>query len=235
MTYLKFLSFIFGLLLLSSNAQATGQERLFNSYIQNNQFYTNQLEVKSKRIFNLIHAECNEQASYIRLKPRVVIPYRFTLPDLQDLNDVDFNTIHPSFGQWVERARINACGQQATINTLVVAFDTLSMPTMYPLLNGQTQISIQYQSIAENIVANEIQVNTNCSEKGVVVDTNLIGYRSSENNQLIPENDNAGWFEKWTVLACKKTHNVNLAVIPDPRTQYQYIAELDKSSQDISE
>ncbi len=229
------ISIVIGTTILTSNALAQGQSRLFDQYIKDNKFYANQLEIKAKRIFDLTYPNCDQQASYIRLKPQVLVPYRFTLPDGQDMNELDFNAIHPSFGQWVERARINSCGQQATINTLIVAFDTLSMPVMYPMLNGQTKISIQYQSIAEDIVINEIQLKTNCSEKGIITDTNLIGYRSSENSGLTSEDDNAGWFEKWIIQSCKKTHNVNLAIIPDPRTQYQYIAELDETNLESEE
>jgi len=223
--------FILMICLLSvvGDAHATNaQEKLFFQYIKNNQFYTNQLEIKSKRIFRLGYPDCTAMASYVRLNPKILTPYQFTVKARtdEDTSPIHFNALNPSSGQWVERARIMACGESAIINTLVVAYDTDQPPLIYPLLNGQTHIDIKFQSRAENVAFREIQSKTGCSDRGLILNTSLIGYLSAEGNSLSATDNNAGWFEKWTVEACTETYDVNMAILPDPRNQFRYIANL---------
>jgi hypothetical protein len=209
----------------------SGQEIIFDRYILKNTFYTAQLQLKAKRIFQKTFPNCNEKLAYVRLKPTVIVPAKYTVSDsLEDIQGLDFDSLHPSFGQWIEHARINACNNKTTINILVTASHQEQIPILFPLLNGTTRIEIKHQSTAEKIVNDAIVTNTNCSDPGIILGTEIIGYLTPQGNRLAETDQQAGWFEEWTVEACTESYDVNVAILTDPRTQYRYIAELKKDA-----
>ena len=208
-----------------------GQEIIFDRYIVKNTFYTAQLQLKAKRIFRATFPACQEKQAYVRLKPAIIVPPLFTVSeDIEALQNTEYNALHPSFGQWVEQSKIHACGKNAVINILVTAHDHAHVPIFFPLLNGTTDVDIKLQSHAEKITGKAIADNTDCRDQGVVLNTEIIGYLSQEGGRLTGKNEDAGWFEKWTIESCKKIHEVNLAILPDPRKQFRFVAELKTSS-----
>jgi len=231
-----FLLIIFSTLLPQPSLAKEGQEIIFDRYILKNTTYTSQLQLKAKRIFQETFPDCVEKLAYVRLKPTIIVPANFTVSDdPEDIQNLDFNDLHPSFGQWVEHARINGCDEKTTINILATANDAQLVPVLFPLVNGTTKVEIKHQSIAEKNVSDAVATNTDCSDPGIVLGTEIIGYLAPGGNRLAETDQQAGWFEKWVIEACAKEYTVNLAALPDPRTQYRYIAEFKTESDDTKE
>lgn len=209
---------------------ANDSDKLFQNYITQNKFYMSQIALKADRVFKLTYPTCESEIKTTRLKPVVIIPRIFEQKisrDDDNLPKYKFVNIHPSRGQWIERAILNACGKVAQINLLVTAYDLNMVPEIYPLINGQTKVEIIDQSKAESAVKAEIKSVSKCQSNSFIIGSNFMGYRDPEFKASLSRTDkNAGWVEQWIVNACDKDEIVNLAVLPDPRTRYRYVAKI---------
>lgn len=209
--------------------QKENSDRLFQNYITQNQFYVSQITLKSERVFQLTYPECASDIKVTRLKPTVLIPRIFDKEKTkQDApSQYEYSNIHPSHGQWIERSILNACGKFAQINLLVTAYALDQIPDIYPLINGQTKIDIIAQSKAENIVRQEIKSATKCQSSSFIVGTFFMGFRDPSSNATLSKTDkNAGWVEQWVVNACDKDTVINVAILPDPKSRYKFVAKI---------
>lgn len=213
------------LIVLFSALADDANARFFEQYLIHNKAYTSAVNKKFNTIFTHTYPDCKKTPKIIRLKPEIISPAHFSQNNKEkELSEL--SKANPEYGQWVEKAKLNGCGKQTNINLLSVAHFPEQSPLLYPLLNGQTKIPPIYQARAEEIVFNTIQDSNNCPTSSIVTNTHFLGYRSKENKSIAKDNQNLGWFERWSVEACDSETLVNLVVLPDPRTQYRYIAKI---------
>jgi len=133
---------------------------------------------------------------------------------------------HPYHGQWVESAIGKACNQSSRFNLLVTAYDIKRMPLLHPLINGKTLIEPLGQSKAEQAIKKILTVSKNCRTTTAVMDTTFLGYKTQDNKRLSIDDNNLGWFEQWIVDGCGSIETINLAILPDPKTKYRYVAKV---------
>ncbi len=202
---------------------------LFDSYIKSNTLYIATVENKFKNIFSLAAPDCNNEVTIKRLKPQILVSPTFNLNnDIQrdkDDNSSTNNNNHPDYGQWIEKSVVSGCDTSIRLNVISIAYDSNSIPSVYPLMNGRTRIDPIHQIMAEKSAHDTLRNTTECSVKGMIHDTQFIGYRT-ENNTISETDQNLGWFEQWTIKACNTNHAINMAVLPDPRTRYRFVAKV---------
>jgi hypothetical protein len=206
------------------------QTKLFNDYITLNKTYVTKLTHKHHQIFKHTYPECHNTITIKRLKPQIKIKAFFETPkDISDDVDISSLSYHPAHGQWIEKAKLGACGKTIISNNIVIGYSSSRVAEISPLVNGQTRIDPIFQRKAEAAISKALKTPTiACHSEILAIDTQFLGYPSQNTNALVPSDDNAGWFEKWTVTACRKTHDVNLAILPDARTTYRYLARIQK-------
>lgn len=220
---MKFLLFSIAFILTPYAVSA----QTLSQYLINNQEYIQSIDKKFTSIFLRAYPDCNNEIKIKRLKPKEIVKTHFSFDDFEDKDNFkELNKRHPEYGQWIEKAIGHACDKKIRLNILSIAFNSEKKPLVYPLLNGRTNIHPLYQSTAQMAVDKILTNNKNCRSPNVVIDTQFLGYRSLENKTMTPKNQNVGWFEQWVVDTCNIKKTVNLAVLPDPRTQYRYIAQV---------
>jgi len=211
---MKYLLIVFSLLLFSAPISAQSISDNFKTYIIKNDIYTQALDKKFKDMFEYAFPECNQNIEITRLNPKTLLPFIH----LETQNVIE---THPHHGQWIESAIGGACDQSSIFNLLVTAYNSEKEPVLYPLINGKTQIDPLAQSNAEQSVYNALD----CRTTKIVMNTKFLGYRSEDGKKLSVDDNNLGWFEQWIVDGCNSIQTVNLAILPDPKTKYRYVAK----------
>jgi len=207
------------------SASDTAPSKEFKNYISANKNYTNTLTQKFSDVFKYIYPDCDQDIQFQRLNPRILLQPYFTPIESVEMKG-DFSNLTPHIGQWIETTTVNSCGKSLRLNLLTTAYSENKPPILHPLINGKTKIEPLNQSLAENSVSKSLTEARNCRTSKTVINTSFLGYRSSDKNKLMPDNENLGWFERWTVNACNKIETVNLAILPDPRTKHRYVAKV---------
>lgn len=192
---------------------------LFKEYITKNSIYIEKLNQKAEDIFKYTFPLCEEKIKVSRLKPTILLSSKM-VPTQDSLID------HPDHGQWIESSMISGCAQKIKFNILSTAYNSSSPPLLHPLINGRTKIEALNQSKAEQAIRETLRTSRNCRSSKTITNTTFYGYRTPNPQKLSAENQNMGWLEKWDVDACGKTESVNLAILPDPRTKYKYVAKV---------
>lgn len=202
-------------------------KELFLRYVAANTSYNNAISDKSMRLFSLTFPECQAVATLKRLTPRVIITPRYDGLGLDDINrPYTFENVNPTQGQWVDRSLITGCGQTAQFNYIASAYDIDKIPTLYPILNGQTRIDIIDQPQAEKAVHDKIQSSTSCQKRPTVLGSIFLGYNDGTQGGMAETNKNRGWYERWIVRACDTPYAINLATVPDGSQRYRYIIQI---------
>lgn len=197
----------------------------YKNYISTNKNYINALKNKQTNIFKYIYPDCNEEVIFKRLNPKILLQPYFISKENIEIVDDNLNS-NPHIGQWIESTIATSCNESTRLNILTTAYNENEFPIFYPLINGKTKIKPLSQSLAEDVIYQNVTKIRDCRTSKTVLDTLFLGYRSSDKNKLKPNNQNLGWFEQWTVNACNKIETVNLAILPDPKTKYRYIAKI---------
>ena len=87
------------------------------------------------------------------------------------------------------------------------------------------------QEKAENMVSQTINNELGCFDSIFVLGTRLMGYKNATDDKLSTEDENAGWYERWIVEACKQYRTINIAILPDPKTRYNYVIQIAKEEE----
>lgn len=225
-TIIILLFIISSLISVSANASDT-QKKIFKRYITTNAQYKEQIKSNSTKIAKLTFTECQNDIDYARLKPTILIEPVFSKRDEKKEDTDTNNPLHPSYGQWIERSIVTACNNKIIINHLVIAGHEKNSPTFFPMVNGRTKIDQIYQSRVLDMITEKLRQNDKkCHGKIFTMDTNVMGYRNPATNALSETDHNSGWFERWVIKACDQSYNINIAVLPDPRTTYRFIVRI---------
>lgn len=217
------------LIFIANNSITLGsglQNKLFNQYITSNNAYISLLnsnvQILSKKTFE----ECDATKSIKRLKPRILETAQFIIK--QSGKEETINGEHPHKGQWIERFSVNACSENLTLNHLAIA-NLHQEPTILPVINGNSLTEIIFHTKILNTLKQNLRDHeTKCHSDIFVRNTGVLGYRNPETNSLSRENKSAGWFERWIVDACRRTYNINLGILPDPKTTYRFISRIEE-------
>lgn len=238
------------LFVLSSPAIAQEDEphAFFDDFVTQNTEYKNLIAHKAERIFRLTHPQCQDPVKTIRVHPHILLQpaERVERPDgpkddsQKDVDAVQLRNVHaqsgnelkgttppaPAYGQWIERINITACGRSSLINQLIVAY-TGETPMIYPLINGQTRLDPIDQPFAEAAIVERLKkLDKPCDVMPFTIDSNIIGYRTEDGRSIKKEDTGYGWFERWHIRACDTYYQANIAILPDPKTRYRYVARL---------
>lgn len=213
--------------------QAQTASPLFLRYLTDNPDYNVYLRSKLDRLFKISFPQCDSVNSVQRLTPKILTPVSFRdnksdQVEKEPITPDQFYKMHPSNGQWIDRSLVTGCGQTTQLNMLATGYDIASTPEIFPLLNGQTNIEIIDQRNAESAVSASLAEGVGCYEPVFVLGSVFLGYKSADNPSLTKENQNAGWYERWVVRACNTARSINLAIVPDGKTRYKFIARLAK-------
>ncbi|PCH99351.1 MAG: hypothetical protein COB76_05970 [Alphaproteobacteria bacterium] len=241
------------LLLFSSSvtlAEEPIEHEFFDKFIKENEEFEHSLNLKIERVFRLTHLNCVSSLKIERQKPSIIsmpierptfkdadpdtmrkkdtiIENRIVKKDTA-INDDDKNAPSPAYGQWIEHNIVTGCGETTRVNSLVVAYSDL-MPLIYPLLSGKTALDPIDQPFAEQSLMTRLKkLERPCEGTPFVSNTDLVGYRIKSGKAISQEDTGYGRFERWDITACDTKYSANIAILPDPKKRYRYIARLKK-------
>lgn len=229
----------------------TEEPEFFTNFVKNHKEYHNNIRFKAERIFRLTYENCENNLAYSYPIQQILIdpverdvnnfnvkqvdidsgeefPDGFDEEPKEDTNNNDAPPA-PIYGQWIERLLVQGCDQTLPVNLLIIAYEGKN-PVILPLINGKTQLDPIDQPFVEKAIAERlVKQERPCELAPFVINTDLVGYRSASGSGLIPKDEGYGWFEKWTVRACDRKFDANIAILPDPKTRYRYIARLKRT------
>jgi len=225
------ISFIF----LTTAAHA--DDAAFKEFVTANDQYSSTLNLAVKRVFNIAYPQCDDTPIITKRVQQPLTPImtqgdKSVLDDKVERHaknedeDIDTDPTTPIYGQWLERALVKACDKTSVINHLAVAYDE-TQPVILPLLNGKTRLDAIDQPLAEKAIMEQLnKSNTPCEAQPLIIDTDVIGYRTKDNKSVINTDMDNGWFEKWDIRACDTKYDANIAILPDPKLRFKYIVRL---------
>ena len=208
----------------------TGYE-LFLRYLTNNPQYNTQVRTKINRLFEITFQDCGTIDSIQRQVPEIILTPAFRSDSLERNNKtglLNFNDIHPTHGQWIDKNVVKGCGKTTQLNILATAYDLEKTPSMFPAVNGQTRIAIIDQANAEKAIAEKIDTQLDCFDSIFVLGSRFLGYKKANDNSITQQDENSGWYERWVVEACNDYLTINLAILPDPENRFEFIAQIAK-------
>jgi hypothetical protein len=231
LTFIVFIGAILIAPISNIDAQAQAQtvyDQAFTKFITEDIQYNTDLKIKAERLARLTLPQCNQDLIEIqRNNPEIKLQPQF----IKSQNSDDKDIVGPSRGQWIEKIDVDFCDDQIKVNLLATAYDLNARPSLLPLLNGNTKIVLYDQMEAEEQVKQTLKNSTQCNAKAFITNTQFLGYRPEKTGEPLTQiNNNRGWIEQWTVNACNQNFTVNLATLPDPETQYKYIAQIAKAT-----
>jgi len=234
---------------LDATANAKSDNIQFQKYLTTDKGYSAHLKDKVSRAFKKTFPGCQAAPTQKRKKPLLLTSIK--MPTETDLEirkkaleseneksknrpkDTKNLPAHPKYGQWIERFQTNACGHQVDINILANAYNINDLPATFPLLNGETKVSIIEQPRAISSVKTAANKSIkNCFSSPLIINTHFLGYRNPKDGILSDTDKNNGSFERWIIKACDKDHAVDIAILPDAQNQFKYIARIRGNKQE---
>lgn len=231
--FLIFLGFI-GLPALAQDMIEETPEALLTLYRTGNSDYQKMRSEEILRLYALLQPECTPEDILTKpLDPVITEAPQFLkkIPRDSDGNlQKDDVTVFPSGGQWIERSLVKGCQDDTPpirLNFVATAYDPEALPVLYPIVNGETKIESELQTLTERAIQNLLSgAPVYCQSMPFVKNTVFIGYRSQDKTGLAQDDQNRGWFERWDVTACRKDFTINLAVLPDRRARYRFVPKI---------
>ena len=241
MLFLRFIVLIMFFLCLYDRAdvQASSDEA-FQNYLSNESSYIDLINKESQRAFQATFPDCNSDINLQRREPLALTGIKMLSKDevkaRRQLNSrrnrekkIDDNNIttHTEYWQWIARFLSKACYKRININLLVNAYDFKKHPAIYPLMNGMSKIVItELDKAMKAVRAPFRRTIKNCSGSISVQNTSFLGYRDVESRKIVSEDTGNGWFEKWFILTCNQTYEVDIVILPDPKIEYRYLVRI---------
>ncbi len=209
------------------NAKDDTQHKLFTRYITQNTEYMNALTSQNKKLAHLTFSDCQEDISFKRLKPQNLITPYFTVEEDKDKKAPSPKSFNPARGQWIEKTIASGCQKDIILNQLISAQSPDKTPVIFPFINGQTKIDAIYYSNVFKTIQDKLQnSDIKCFGQFFTQNTQFLGYKIPDKQNLDATDHGAGWFERWFVNACNKEFITHIAVLPDARTAYRFIGDI---------
>lgn len=203
------------------------QRESFLKYLIENPDYNAALNDQIEKVFKMTFPSCEIVDGSKRVKPKIIVPPHFYNENSRAIKmNIDVTTMHPEYGQWVDKMIVRGCKQTTQVNFLVTAYSLKETPVIHPTLNGQTNLQVMDQSDAENAVKQELLTAKGCTDNIFVLGSIVLGYKDPNSSGMSKTDLNHGWYERWVVEACSAYHSVNLAILPDGKQRIKYAVQI---------